>query len=338
MLKAVDFFCGAGGVTNGFKQAKIKVLAGIDIDPSCKDTYEKNNKTMFINVDISKYPKEELSKTLGIKKNQDDLIFIGCSPCQYYSNITTNKNKSEGTRYLLADFQEFVDYYKPGHIFIENVPGIEKKEGSPLLKFKDYLKDNGYSFDEARVNTKHFGIPQNRLRYVLIASRVKTNIKIEIPTIKSFETVRNAIGNKSKFPPISASVTDTTPLQHSSARLNDLNITRLKHTPKNGGDKRDWPYHLLPPSSQQYKGHYDVYGRMFWDKPSPTITTKFRSLSNGRFGHPEQNRAITLREGAILQSFPMDYVFYHNSHVRISRMIGNAVPPKLAKCIGKLFK
>lgn len=338
MLKAVDFFCGAGGVTCGFIQANIKVLGGVDIDSSCKDTYEKNNNAKYINVDVSSYPKEQLGIDLGINKNQDDLIFVGCSPCQYFSNIKTDKEKSQKTRYLLSDFQEFVDFYKPGHVFIENVPGIEKKAGSPLKKFKRFLKKNGYSYDDRRINAKDYGVPQNRLRYVLVASRINADISINDQKIKKYKTVRDSIGEQLLFPEIPAAFIDETEFQHSSASLSELNLLRLENTPANGGDKRDWPRHLLPESSKHHSGHYDVYGRMFWDRPSPTITTKFRSLSNGRFGHPDQNRAISLREGAELQSFPSDYIFYSQSQVKIARMIGNAVPPKLAMFLGGIFK
>lgn len=336
MLKAVDFFCGAGGVSCGFKQANIEILGGIDIDPKCKKTYEKNIKAPYLNIDISNYPVKKLGKALGFKKNQNDLIFVACSPCQYYSNITSNKSKSIKTRYLLSDFQEFVLYYKPAYVFIENVPGIENKIGSPLKKFKKILRKNGYNFDEEKLNAKNYGVPQNRLRYVLIASRVK-NIKINRKSLKTHVTVQKAIGDTQVFSPIKHSNKDITDFQHTTAFITEININRLKHTPINGGDKRSWPKKIMLKSSKNYEGHYDVYGRMFWDKPSPTITTKFRSISNGRFGHPEQNRAISLREGATLQSFPLKFTFYSSSEVAIARMIGNAVPPKMAKTIGEMF-
>ena len=146
-LQAVDFFCSAGGVSCGFKQAGIEVLGGIDIDEKCKETYEKNIKAKFLCADVSSLKKEKLINYFGIKRNQDNLIFVGCSPCQYYSNIKTDKTKSKRTRLLLADFQEFVEYYKPGYIFIENVPGLDKKKDSPLGKFKKFLTENNYIYD-----------------------------------------------------------------------------------------------------------------------------------------------------------------------------------------------
>jgi DNA (cytosine-5)-methyltransferase 1 len=335
-LKAVDFFCSIGGVSLGFQQAGIKVLGGIDIDESCKETYEKNIKAKFLPADVSNLKKEKVGSYFGIKKNQDDLIFVGCSPCQYYSNIKTHKEKSKNTRLLLADFQEFVDYYKPGYVFIENVPGLDKNPVSPLGKFKSFLAENGYIFDDDVLNAKYFGVPQNRRRYVLVASRIKKEIKLPEVDRENIKTVKQAIGDFRKFPPIKHGEKDCTAFVHSAARLSEINLKRIKATDHDGGGRLGWKDKILQPACySNHKGHTDVYGRLFWDKPSPTITTRFVSYSNGRYGHPEQDRALSLREGATLQSFPEDYIFYSNSQGTIAKMIGNAVPPKLAESIGK---
>ncbi|MEP4094590.1 DNA cytosine methyltransferase [Reichenbachiella sp.] len=334
-LVAIDFFCSAGGVTCGFKQAGINVLGGIDIDKSCQITYEKNNDAKFLNKDVSNLDKNEIGKFFKIRRNQRNLIFVGCSPCQYYSNIQTDKSKSKNTRLLLEDFQDFVEYYRPGYVFIENVPGLDTKPGSPLEKFKIFLKENQYVFDEGVLNAKYFGVPQNRRRYVLIASRVKKKISLPKPDKTRITTVFDAIGDLNIFPPIEAGHKDPTPFKHSSADLRPVNLERISITEHDGGDRRSWPNELQPSCYENHDGHYDVYGRMFWNKPAPTITTKFASYSNGRYGHPEQNRAISLREGAVLQSFPMDYKFYSDSQGAIAKMIGNAVPPGLARNIGQ---
>ena len=338
-LQAVDFFCSAGGVTVGFKQAGIDVLGGIDIDIKCKETYEKNNNAKFLHADISKLKKRQLITQFKIKRNQDNLIFVGCSPCQYYSNINTDKTKSSETRLLLADFQEFVEYYNPGYIFIENVPGLDRKEDSPLSKFKKFLKKNNYSYDEGIINAKYFGVPQNRRRYILIASRVINNLLIPVADKKNIKTVKDTIGNTEVFKPIKAGTYDKSDFIHTASSLSEMNIERLKLTPKDGGDHRAWSKKnkLQLNCYKDHDSHYDVYGRMYWNKPAPTITTRFDSLSNGRYGHPEQNRAISLREGATLQSFPLDYKFYSTSKNTIAKMIGNAVPPELAKRIADVF-
>lgn len=337
-IKAVDFFCSAGGVTCGFKQAGIEVLGGIDIDPACKETYEKNNNAKYLCADVSSLEKEKVAETFGIEQNQDDLLFVGCSPCQYYSNIKTDKSKSQKTRLLLADFQEFVDYYRPGYIFVENVPGLDKKPESPLGKFKTFLKNSGYVFDEDVVNAKYYGVPQNRRRYVLIATRVKSKINLPKENKNNIKTVRQVIGNPEIFPSIQHGNIDKTPFLHTSARLSEINMKRILQTAHDGGDRSGWKdKSLIPACYKIHDGHTDVYGRMYWDKPSPTITTRFVSYSNGRYGHPEQDRAISLREGATLQSFPENYKFYSNSQGTIAKMIGNAVPPLLAKAIGKVL-
>jgi DNA (cytosine-5)-methyltransferase 1 len=335
-LKAVDFFCSIGGVSLGFKMAGIEVLGGIDIDISCKETYEKNIRAKFLPADVSNLDKKEVGKFFKIRRNQNNLVFSGCSPCQYYSNIKTDKTKSCSTRLLLADFQEFVDYYRPGYVFIENVPGLDTKSESPLGRFKAFLKENGYIFDDDLLNAKYFGVPQNRLRYVLIASRVKDKVKLPAGDKENVRTVKDAIGDPVKFPLIEHGNIDESAFLHTSARLYPINLKRIKCTPHNGGSRLDWKDNSLQPACyRNHDGHTDVYGRMHWDKPAPTITTRFVSYSNGRYGHPEQDRAISLREGATLQSFPEDFIFYSNSQGTVAKMIGNAVPPKLAEAIGK---
>lgn len=336
-LKAVDFFCSAGGVTCGFKQAGIDVLGGIDIDPICKLTYERNNDATYLCADVSNLKKESLRKVFKIRKNQDNLIFVGCSPCQYFSNIKTDKTKSKETRLLLHDFQEFVDFYRPGYVFVENVPGLDNNSESPLGQFKSFLTNSGYVYDEAIVNAKYFGVPQNRRRYVLIATRIRSEIRLPKENKENIKTVQQAIGDIEKYYPICAGTKDNTPFIHSSANLSKLNKVRLAEVPLNGGSRLAWNKSLQLECYKSHEGHTDVYGRMSWDKPSPTITTRFCSVSNGRYGHPEQLRAISLREGATLQSFPEDYVFYSESQGAIAKMIGNAVPPLLAQSIGEII-
>lgn len=336
-LQAVDFFCSAGGVTCGFKQAGIKVLGGVDKDSSCKKTYEENNDAKFLEADVSTLPKKELGKFFGIRRGQRNLLFVGCSPCQYYSNIKTDKTKSKETRLLLEDFQEFVAYYRPGYVFVENVPGLKKNPESPIGKFKSFLYANGYRFDDGVLNAKYFGVPQNRRRYVLMATRIRKKISLPLEDKNNIKTVHDEIGDNNLFPPINAGNIDKSDFLHTTANLSPLNLERIQKTKWNGGDRRAWPEHLQLECYKSHDGHYDVYGRMFWNKPAPTITTKFNSISNGRYGHPEQDRAISLREGAVLQSFPLDYKFYSESQGKIAKMIGNAVPPELARRIGMQF-
>lgn len=337
-LKAVDFFCGAGGVSCGFSNIGIKVLGGIDIDAQFKKTYEENNKTLFLNEDVSNLEPQKLQELLPIVQNDDNLIFVGCSPCQYYSNQISDKTKSQKSRLLLEDFKEFVKYYTPGFVFIENVPGLKTKKGSPLHKFKKELRKLGYRFDQKVLNAKYFGVPQNRRRFVLIGSRLikKISLPNQIKNKNKIVTVRQAIGDYTIFGKIKDGHHDKTTFIHSTSKLSPLNLERVKKTPIDGGSRKTWEKNkkLQLECYKHHDGHYDVYGRMSWDKPSPTITTRFIYTSTGRYSHPEQNRAISLREGATLQSFPLSYTFYSTNKNVISTMIGNAVPPKLAEAIG----
>jgi DNA (cytosine-5)-methyltransferase 1 len=339
-LNAVDFFCSGGGMTAGFRKAGIRVLGGIDIDLECKETYTKNNKgTKFIHADIKELEFATLEKKLKIKKNDDNLIFIGCSPCQYWSNIKTIKAKSEDSKNLLSDFQKFVAHFKPGHIVVENVPGILSKiEESPLKPFLEFLDKEKYVYKHAVINASHFGVPQTRRRFLLIASRVAKNVSLPIADTKDkIPTVKKFIGSKKRFKPIPAGHKDKTNFIHTSANISENNLRRLKLTPHNGGTRMTY----VSNENIAIKSHYnsinfsDSYSRMFWDKPAPTITTRFNSVSNGRFVHPEQDRAISLREGATLQTFELGYLFYGKNQSIIARQIGNAVPPILSKKIAK---
>lgn len=336
-MKAIDFFCGVGGITYGLSQAKIDVLAGVDIDPICKNTYEHNNNSKFIKEDIHNLSFDRLVEETGIVPNDDSLIFVCCSPCQYWSKIRTSKKKSEATKDLLNEFQTFVDHFRPGYIIIENVPGLYKKRKMNILgDFLKYLDNIPYYYNDDILNASFYGVPQNRERYILIGTRLTTDIAL--PTKDNLQvTVKDAISDYSKFIPIQDGHKDPSPFMHTSAKLSELNRRRIDKTPKNGGTRSSWkndPKLQLKAYRGKDNMFKDVYGRMYWNKPAPTITTRFNSLSNGRFGHPQQNRAISLREGATLQSFPEEYIFEGPNDASIARQIGNAVPPELARRIG----
>lgn len=339
-IKAVDFFCSGGGMTCGLLQAGINVVAGIDNDITCKDTYETNNpNAKFIHADVFKLKEIDLEKQLGIKRNDDQLILVGCSPCQFWSIIRTNKTKSAKSRNLLTEFHRFVTYFHPGYVLVENVPGIlGKKDKSGLDKFVSSLEEQGYAVHYEIINMNDYGVPQSRRRFSLIATRVSKS-KISLKPIKGDKPVlKNFIGKENGFKTVSAGFKDETSFNHTVAGLSEKNLNRLKLTPKNGGSWLDWADNKeLKRSSYQGQGFKDNYGRMSWEKPSPTITTKFFSISNGRFAHPDENRAISIREGATLQTFPKNYVFCVKSISDAARMIGNAVPPLFAKQLGEVI-
>jgi len=336
-LRAIDFFCSIGGMTYGFRTAGVDVLAGIDIDRSCKETYERNNSgPVFIEADIKEYSFAKLKKAAGIKANDQELIFIGCSPCQYWSIINTDKTNSKDSMNLLSDFQRFVEYFKPGFVVVENVPGIMKqKKASGLSKFVRSLKSLKYTVSFGILNANDFGVPQNRRRFVLLASRVA---KVDLPEGKPKKrtTARDFIGLSNGFKRIRAGHRDTTGFRHTASSLSKNNLKRIRLSKVNGGTREAWRKgHRLQINAYKEKDESfrNVYGRMHWDRPAPTITTRFNSLSNGRFGHPEEHRALSLREGATLQTFPKKYIFKEKNINRVAKHIGNAVPPKLARKI-----
>ncbi|SMD08359.1 DNA cytosine methyltransferase [Pedobacter nyackensis] len=342
-LKVVDFFCGGGGMSYGMQLAGLKVLAGIDYEPACKETYEANIKgAEFIQADVFELKEKELQQQLGLKKNDKDLVLIGCSPCQFWSIINTDKRKSQKSKNLLVEFQRFVKYFKPGYVVVENVPGVlRNKEESGLQDFINWLEISKYKVHFDVHNVNDYGVAQNRKRFTLVANRVT---KEEIFPVKRTEkriVVKDVLGVTNGFPRISHGNRDNTDFLHTTSRLGELNQERLKYVRKDGGDRfgfADKEHLQLKCFVGRDNSFRDTFGRLWWNKPSPTITTKFCNISNGRFVHPDEDRALSLREGAVLQSFPKDYIFKGTAVDSIARLIGNAVPPEYAKSIGVAIK
>lgn len=319
-------------MTCGLVQGGIDVVAGIDNDPACEETYVKNNpNSKFILADVFDLKEADLARQLSLKKKDDNLVLIGCSPCQYWSIIQTDKTKSQKSKNLLMEFKRFVDYLQPGYVLVENVPGIlSKKEKSGLDVFVADLERNGYTVHYNIVNMSDYGVPQSRRRFSLLATRLHNHPIFPVKNTGACPTVRSAIGKG--FKKIPAGYRDNTPFHHSTANLTGRNIERLKKTPKNGGSWLDWAGdEQLKRLKYRGNGFVDNYGRMTWEKAAPTITTKFISISNGRFAHPEENRGISIREGATLQTFPKSYIFPNERLAISARIIGNAVPPAFAR-------
>ena len=339
-IKAVDFFCGGGGMSYGMQESGIQVLAGIDYEEECRATYEANIKgAKFLKKDVFELQESDLEKELNLKKNDDELLLIGCSPCQFWSIINTDREKSEKSKDLLKEFRKFVEYFNPGYVVVENVPGVfRKKEESGLEDFIQWLKKHNYNVHFNVHEVSEYGVPQHRKRFTLIANRV-TDVELSpIPLKGKKKTVRDVIGKHNGFPSVKPGYKDATSFMHTVAGLKQINLDRLAVTPKDGGTRLAYVHdeNLAPPCHKgKLDGFKDVYGRMWWDRPSPTITTKFFSISNGRFAHPDEDRAISLREGAVLQSFPKQYIFKTNSVAKTARLIGNAVPPKYAAAVAK---
>jgi DNA (cytosine-5)-methyltransferase 1 len=333
-MMALDFFCGAGGMTRGFLNMGIEVRAGIDWNESCKRTYESNNRpARFISGDLRFLQGADIAPIVsGIPR--EGLIFMGCAPCQPFSKQRREVNRSGGT--LLERFGRLVDEFRPGYVIVENVPGIAKVPGnSTYRRFLKRLGESGYRFVDGQLDAKWFGVPQTRNRWVVVASRngvPSFPARTHGPGLIRFVTVRDVI---SSYPRLAAGEQSVSVPNHRAAKISNANLERLAATPLNGGGRMDWPERLVLECHKRYEGHTDVYGRMRWDAPAPTLTCRCFSLSNGRYGHPEQQRAISLREAAKLQSFDDAYVFFGKTQAAIGAQIGNAVPVKLAEALAR---
>lgn len=334
-IESVDLFCGIGGLTYGLQKSGIKVIAGIDNDETCRYAYEINNRVPFVNADITKYSPNEIKKLYS--KNSVKVL-VGCAPCQPFSSHSfKNKNKNCDARWdLLSYFGKIIKDTLPEIVSMENVRGIVKTDIFKL--FLDVLKKNNYNVDYKVVYVPDYGAPQNRSRLILLASRLG---EIKIPesthTKGNYVTVRDII---KKLQPLKVGQTSKNDLLHKAKNLSETNLQRIKQSKPNG-TWRDWDKKLLPACYRKESGqtYTSVYGRMGWDGVSPTITTQFFNYGSGRFGHPTQNRALSLREGALLQTFPKNYDFGKiKSMTTIARHIGNSVPPILGEVIGKTIK
>lgn len=329
----VDLFCGVGGLTCGLRKAGLNVLAGYDFDLTCKFPYEYNNKTKFVHKDINNVTGKEIKSIL---KGHDIKVLVGCAPCQPFSNHQKDKanRKLHKEWGLLYQYERLVNEVKPDIVSMENVPEIVKEK-----VFEDFvknLKDKKYYVNYYVVDAAKYGVPQRRRRLILLAAK-DSEIKIIEQTHKIPVTVRDTIKG---LPAIKAGEQSKKDLLHKSNKLLDINLKRIKYS-KPGGTWRDWPKELVLKCHKKQTGktYSAVYGRMEWDKVSPTITTQFTCYGTGRFGHPTQNRALSLREGALLQTFPKNYEFVQkNQNINMcdtARQIGNAVPPRLGEIIGK---
>lgn len=339
ILKVIDFFSGCGGVSEGLRQAGFDIVIGLDFDTKAAETFQANfPKALFYNTDIRKLDEKELANTFNVKnKKNDPLVLVACAPCQPFSTQNKAKSEDDVRRTLLDETHRFIVELKPDYIFVENVPGLQKidkdKEG-PYKRFIEFLNNQGYNFIEFIARSEEYGVPQRRKRFVLLASKVG---EINIPPrthgkgLLPITTVRDFIAD---FPAIKAGEIHPDDPWHRCPTLNERNLERIQNTPE-GGDRRNWPDHLINECHKTHSGHMDVYGRMSWDKPAPTLTTRCYSYSNGRFGHPDtnQHRAISVREASRLQTFPQNFIF-NGSVVEASRQIGNAVPCEMAKQFG----
>lgn len=333
-ISVIDFFSGCGGTSVGLRAAGMEVVGAIDNDNDSIITFSRNFPgATTLCEDIQLLSLDQLD---CLVKDPDLTLFSGCAPCQPFSQQRTFRPDFDPRKLLLLRFVDFIREYLPAFVLVENVPGIQKvsrEDDGPFGSFVNILDELGYCIWFDVVNSLDYGVPQRRRRLVLIASRhgqVSLPGKTHAEDLLPFATVRDFIGD---LPSLEAGQTDLNDLDHQAAALSEINLERISMTPEGGG-MESWPDEYQLKSRKRYKGHTDVYGRLAWDAPASVITTRCTSISNGRFGHPEQNRAISVREAALLQTFPIDFQFSGSFKSR-SRQVGNAVPPMLAEVIGR---
>jgi len=332
-IDCVDLFCGLGGLTHGLIRGGIDVRAGVDVDGQCQYPYEKNNRSRFIQKDVSELSGDDL---IAMCRKPSLKLLAGCAPCQPFSTYSrkSRKLKQDMKWGLVSEFGRLIEEMEPDFVTMENVPQLA--DHSVFEDFEDSIA--GYHSCSSVVDCSEYGVPQSRKRLVLLASR-HGPIELKLPEYCGWEkqTVRDAI---SHLKPIKAGCSDTKDSIHTASSLSELNMQRIKSS-KPGGTWRDWDKSLISKCHRKKSGQTfpSVYGRMEWDKPSPTITTQCFGYGNGRFGHPKQNRAISLREAAILQTFPENYSFTAPGEQPVfsvmGRLIGNAVPVRLGEVIAE---
>lgn len=332
-MSGIDLFCGAGGLSQGLQDAGIRVAAGIDLDPACRFPFETNIDASFVESDVRDVTMGQLNR---LWKPGSVRLLAGCAPCQPFSPYRRGVNTTKEKQWpLLAEFGRLALAARPEIVTMENVPRI----GSSAVfgKFLKSLKKAGYHLDWRVCHCPDFGLAQNRRRLVLLGSLLGPLAVPEGTVATVALTVRDVIGD---LPPIASGEMDPADPLHRSRRLSPLNLKRIRAS-KPGGTWEDWAVKLRAPCHQRATGasFRNVYARMEWGKPSPTITTLAHNFGTGRFGHPEQDRPISLREAAMLQGFPREYSFVAASDPvefsSLGRLIGNAVPPPVGAAIGR---
>lgn len=334
-VQVVDLFCGVGGLTRGLLDAGLEVIAGYDIDPTCQFTYEHNNHVEYNIENIREVNGNEID---NLYVDNAVKVLVGCAPCQPFSQMRfklRDANERDEKYDLLLEFGRLIEEVQPTIVSMENVPQIQKTD--VYNEFLNTLERIGYHIDAKVVFCPDYGIPQTRRRFVLVASLLGP-ISIIPPTHNRQDVhVRDFIQN---LPQLAAGETDPNDPMHRSARLSEINLQRIRASIP-GGTWRDWPENLRCECHKKASGqtYSSVYGRMTWEQIGPTITTQFYAYGTGRYGHPEQDRALSLREGALLQTFPQNYNFINpNTDFvlgDIARHIGNAVPVRLGEVIGE---
>jgi DNA (cytosine-5)-methyltransferase 1 len=336
-IVAIDLFCGAGGLTYGLRQGGIDVAAGIDADPTSQHAFETNNTaSQFILKRVEDVTGADLEL---LWQGAGQRLLAGCAPCQPFSTYSQGKDGPNDNRWhLLDEYARLVAETIPDHVTMENVPSLATT--AVFENFVATLQRHGYSIWHKVVDCRDYGLPQGRLRLVLLASRFPSQ---PLRLKKSHSTERSVRDAIAQLPTLVAGQRDPRDSVHRCAGLSAINLKRIRRS-RPGGSWRDWPKVLRTACHRKETGdgYLAVYGRMRWEHPSPTLTTQCYNYGSGRFGHPEQDRPISLREAALLQGFPRNYSFEPKDKALatrdLARLIGNAVPPPLGRKIAQSLR
>lgn len=332
----IDTFCGAGGLGLGLIEAGFNILLSFDIDPICIQTIEANSKYFHhkaVQADISDMLNGSLLENTGLKRGELFLL-AGGPPCQGFS-IQRRGRDEDPRNQLVLKYAQLIEEVFPFYFVMENVSGLGGHRGKTILRaLLEYVDSIGYTTSVKLLDAQNFEVPQRRKRYIIVGQRKDIGGQYVYPEGSEVRhTVRETIGFLPE-PPADGSDHPDYPL-HRRDRLTQKNLDRINAI-REGQGRDSLPERLLADChkvSSSVIGYRSVYGRMAWDDVAPTITARFDSFTRGKFGHPDQARSISLREGALLQTFPLDFLFCGNK-VEVARQIGNAVPPQLGKIIG----
>jgi len=337
-LTCIDGFSGAGGLSLGLSKAGFDLLYSFDIDKCSIDTQLLNEKYFSHSIqelDIREFDPIETMNRFEIKKGELAL-FAGGPPCQGFSIQRIGSDEDDRNNFVFVFIEKMIAL-SPKFFLLENVPGLNGKRGKKILEDAlSHAERHGYYIHKKILNAQDYNVPQRRKRIIIVGEKKSSDeIKFSYPTpTNKTKTVRETIGHLPAPPKTGKDHIDIK--HHRSDKLSELNLKRIKYV-KEGQGMAYLPEHLLAnchKAGADKIGHRNVYGRMKWDDVAPTITARFDSFTRGMFGHPDQNRTISLREGAMLQTFPSDFDFIGNK-VDIARQIGNAVPVNLALAVGK---
>lgn len=332
---AVDLYSGSGAVTAALKRRHFRVVAAVDNDPVACATYRLNHpKTRMIQDDITKVDPSDIRRdNLG---DEDVDLLVVCAPCQPFSSQNRKRGADERSR-LILQAGRFARILRPRVIFFENVPGLAA-HSALLDDLRQALGEDYNLGDPERVDAADFGVPQRRVRCIMIATRgTKPPPLPKAVTPKGQRvTVKQTIGHLLR---LQTGECDPTDDLHSARRHQDIALRRLAAIPKDGGSRSSLPaeLELACHANVEASKFSDVYGRMSWDQVAPTLTTGCTDITRGRFAHPDDDRAITAREAALLQTFPPDYRFTGNAS-DVQTQIGNAVPVKLVEALTPTFR